>query len=121
MINVIPYPSNVVVKAGTFVMPKEVIVSVGDVSWHDIIVGVLAKKNNVFNGDANATIVVTENKDLNYEGYTLDISNDRFLISASSSAGVLYAMTTLRQLIGLDLDEPKQCQCLSIVDAPNYE
>ena len=102
-------------------MPQKVSVFVKELSWFEEIEKLLSKRYDVTRGDDNSTIIVTENSTLGFEAYTLDITATKVLIYASSKVGVQYAMSTLRQLIGLDLDNALQCQCVSIEDEPKYE
>ena len=120
MINVIPYPSEITKKQGYFLMPETVRVSTENDSLFKMISDILSKRYNTVKSFDKPDLSVVSDPSLPAEGYVLDIEEDGVTIAAASDAGVLYAMTTLRQLIGLDLPRPLQCECMRIKDAPLY-
>lgn len=120
MINVIPYPSEVVKKQGYFCMPENVGVFTDNDAFYETISGILSKRYHVQKSFEKPTLSVKIDPSLPEEGYVLDIEEDGVVVGAASAAGVLYAMSTLRQLIGLDLPRPLRCECMRIKDAPRY-
>lgn len=120
MINVIPYPAETVKKQGVFSMPENVYISADSPAKFNIVSDILSKKYNVLPSETSPTVRVVSDASLPPEGYVLDIEKDRVTVTAASDAGVLYATSTLRQLIGLDLPRPLQCECMRIKDAPLY-
>lgn len=106
MINVIPYPSEVVKKQGHFCMPENVGVFTDNDAFYETISGILSKRYRVQKSFEKPTLSVKTDPSLPEEGYVLDIEEDGVVIGAAGAAGVLYAMSTLRQLIGLDLPRP---------------
>lgn len=120
MINVIPYPSEITKKQGYFLMPETVRVSAENDSLFKMISDILSKRYNTVKSFDKPDLSVVSDPSLPAEGYVLDIEEDGVTVAAASDAGVLYAMTTLRQLIGLDLPRPLQCECMRIKDAPLY-
>ncbi|MEG2076104.1 MAG: beta-N-acetylhexosaminidase, partial [Victivallaceae bacterium] len=71
-------------------------------------------------------IIFTLDEQLPAEGYALDITPDNIIIAASSNAGFLYAVVTLRQLLPLEAAFGKSdaesipLNCLSINDTPRF-
>ena len=61
------------------------------------------------------------------EGYLLNVTSDKIGISARSTAGVFYAMQTMRQLLPPDIEntiavtKKWEIQCVSIEDFPRFE
>ena len=88
------------------------------------ILGCKLKKRSKTNGANN--IIIRQNNSLAEEGYTLEITPENILICAKSSAGVFYAIQTIKQLIPvqayetpLDLEKVK-LPTVRIADAPHF-
>ena len=110
-IAIIPYPASLTKGNGTYTLKSAV-------SYHydatnDSIVGLIeqfgadltAASGKAFNKvDANADITLTTNASLGREAYKLTIDSAQGIsIEASSYAGFFYALTTLRQLLPVNI------------------
>ena len=79
-----------------------------------------------YNDSSKGDIVLMENKNLDAEGYVLDISEQGILVQGGSSAGVLYGIETLLQLLPAavyshSLSMPTMVAACHVEDAPRFE
>jgi hexosaminidase len=64
--------------------------------------------------------------DMTEEGYRMEVSNDRIVISSPGKAGIFYGIQTLRQLLAVDVlgkrirSEGGKIPCVVIKDDPSY-
>jgi hexosaminidase len=77
--------------------------------------------------EKTATIVFQKKDSIPREGYELDVSVEKIIVSASDTSGAFYAVQTLRQLLPANLDRknslPKksiELPVLKITDAPQF-
>lgn len=91
--------------------------------------GILASKNiaNSYKNIITISLLNNYSKELNNEGYLLDIKEDKILIKANNAAGVFNSLQTLRQLFPPEFElqnktfkyiKIKQC---SIKDYPRFK
>ena len=78
-----------------------------------------------YNESTGGDIVLRENKNLDSEGYTLDISEQGIIIEGGSSAGVFYGIETLLQLLpsavySHSLPLPALVGACRVEDAPRF-
>ena len=71
--------------------------------------------------------IISDRSILNIEGYLLKVNPEMVTISASSAAGVFYALQTLRQLLPPEIESPVtvekkwQIPSIEIEDSPRFE
>jgi len=78
----------------------------------------------------NNTIYLTLNgelSDLSEEGYSLKVSQDRIILSASKPVGIFYGIQTIRQLLPKEIEEKKEIShidwivpSIDIIDYPRF-
>lgn len=76
----------------------------------------------VFDEGGTPVLTIETDSSLQDEGYILDVSSDGIIIKAKNSCGSFYAVQTLRQLSGLDVNgsAPLKIPCVYIEDAPRF-
>ncbi len=134
-VSLIPQPQQLVQKPGRFCAgPKTKILCTDDTLLHTA--QLLAKylhvpeKNVTSDSKGRADLILeinkTEDKGLGQEGYELSITNKKIQISANTSAGIFYAVQTVRQLLPASSEtdgssEPSYAlPCVQIRDVPRY-
>lgn len=88
----------------------------------------IAKPNSHTNLDNSIILTLANNNKLGKEGYVLDISPRRILISANTSTGVFYGIETLLQMLGTDFRSANimysgfihELPCVKITDYPRF-
>lgn len=140
IISVIPEPVSVVKKGGHYVLPNDILISLPSnietayiKSLIEEKLSIAAAKKVVFSNSAdNANIVLMLNKtisdEIGDEGYKLNVSGDKIIIKANKSAGLLYGVQTLLQLLPPQIESDKREENVSwqipqvdIVDYPRVE
>lgn len=136
-ISIIPEPVSMVKKGGHFVFPDQVVVSISQGEKINYLKNLIEErfttapgKRVVFvNSDNNADIVLLlnpiENNQIGDEGYTLQVTSDKVTIHANKSAGLIYGLQTLFQLLPPQIESNKkednvswQVPHIEIVDYP---
>ena len=79
-----------------------------------------------YNESVEGNIVLRENKNLDTEGYTLDISERGIIVEGGSSSGVFYGIETLLQLLpstvySHSMPMPTLVGACRVEDAPRFE
>lgn len=129
MVNIIPKPVKVNVFEGKiFVNPESLIYSEDGFENAENMLNLLLKKTLGYElkrtGDIEkSTFAFVKDIELKKEAYTVKC-NGKILIKASSFEGALYALSSLRQLFQLDLNQGAECVSVAkmdIEDAPRYE
>lgn len=146
-VNIIPQPSEVIEKKGVFKfnLPniriflnegddslmkeaeylRELFYTYCDTYEHAIYI---ARKNSHVNLDNSIILSLSNNDKLGQEGYVLDVSVRRILISANTPIGVFYGIETLLQMLQTDFQTPKvmythftkELPCVKITDYPRF-
>lgn len=141
-VSIIPKPTRVTEREGSFVLQANATVSFeGDAEKvAEYLVKVfnasyktnLSRKGNEHHKiSAGGILLSTKNapKNLGDEGYILDITPDRVEIRANARAGLFYAVQTLRQLLMPSLGDPnaktdtpadRKIPCMRIEDQPRF-
>lgn len=68
-----------------------------------------------------ASIVFEKKAGIPTEGYEIDVTTDQIRIYAGDDAGFLYALQSLRQIIGGHQSKNLQIQCIDIEDSPRVK
>ena len=141
-INIIPKPSKIINGTGSFVLDAETFIyydgknkELGEVANFFSLM-LFKEKMNLIPAKAKAddkiaksfVLTVDEKSNTGKEGYILEIKKNRINISSQSSAGIFYAIQTIRQLLpvtfekndGKTIDEVK-IPCMTIVDQPRFQ
>ncbi|MDO5760298.1 MAG: glycoside hydrolase family 20 protein [Bacteroidota bacterium] len=146
-INIVPQPAEIIEKKGSFSFKlpnirifvsegdsllmneaeylRELFYTYCDTYEHGIYT---AKKNSAANLDNSIILSLSNNNKLGQEGYVLDISERRILISANTPTGVFYGIETLLQMLGTDFQTAKiiytsfshTLPCVKITDYPRF-
>ena len=135
-INVIPYPNEVNVKAGSFAACGATfhIDTDFDTATQDIIrkfAGQLSlvsgQKSEVTEGTSGKGFVFVYTPSLGKEAYTLNIRKGSVKVNASTLSGVNYAIQTLKQMLPVEIfgkqeaaDADWTIQCAEINDEPRF-
>lgn len=75
---------------------------------------------------ASSTVYFVKDETIQPEGYSLEITKDKIVISANDAAGYFYGVQTLRQLLPSEIEKSKEEQaswkvpCITIKDAPRF-
>lgn len=110
MISLIPIPKSYVEKSGSYKLPDKIQVT------SDFDLPLLANKVEFCD---NSDIRIKMDSKIASEGYKLNIKKDSIEISASTKAGVYYALQSVRQLGKTDLDK-REIPCCEIDDEPRF-
>ena len=131
----VPKPASVVYGAGTFVLDKDVQIVGGEpfnVQYlQDHLARVFNPLGDSWNPGEAGRIEFVRTKSFPEEGYAIEVSADRILISSSTRAGEFYAIQTLLQMLppqvyrrvtGPDamLLRHWEIPCVEIVDQPRF-
>ena len=138
-INIIPEPVNISSKEGAFILNDKTLI-LTDLKSKEIAeqlkeillsIGLnIAIKEDLQTKESNNIInlkTVNNEKQLNHEGYTLIVSQDRIEIVSSTPNGVFYGIQTMRQLIPLETIGNKNLNlefsipCVVIEDYPRFQ
>ena len=134
-LNIIPEPVNISSKEGKFTLnektliltdlkSKEIAEQLKEILLSTLGLNIAIEEDLQTKESNNIIILKTVNseKQLNHEGYTLTISQDRIEISASTPNGVFYGIQTMRQLIPTDKIRSKNISipCVEIEDYPRF-
>ena len=139
-LNVIPDPVNISLKEGAFTLNEQTVILV-DLKLKEIAeqlkeillstlgLNILVKEDLQTKDSSNIIILKTikDEKELNYEGYTLIVSKDLIEIVASTAKGVFYGIQTMLQLIPLvsignkNLNLEFSIPCVVIKDYPRFQ
>ncbi|MBE0637674.1 MAG: family 20 glycosylhydrolase [Bacteroidales bacterium] len=129
---IIPYPAEIEMSEGHFLLGKETILvaeqeevlSMADErakQWETKL-GFRLKIGTKLSEMPNSSVVLVINKTINEgigsEGYQLIINPERAELSANTTAGILYGLETIGQL--LDADKEKRLPCGVIIDYPRF-
>lgn len=75
-----------------------------------------------------ADIIISSDKEIEEEGYTLSINRNNINIKASTQKGVFYALQTLRQMLPVEIESKQpvnvtkwEVPCAEIKDNPRFE
>lgn len=126
MLNLIPKPQKAVEKTGAFVINKEVKVSFAPefAEMKPFLLEAVQKAGITLEEGEGAKICFVLDQKLPREGYALSVSNAKINAKASTPAGALYAIETLRQLGDMDLHKNAaelRIPAVEIEDAPRFE
>ena len=77
------------------------------------------KFNETIEEKANLSFI--KNESLGNEAYTLDINDNKIIISASSNSGFYYGMKTLKQILNAKFLEKYTLACVHIEDEPDMK
>ncbi|MDQ2985419.1 MAG: family 20 glycosylhydrolase [Armatimonadota bacterium] len=126
--SLIPQPSSLTLRSGSFTFNRDTRVDAGDNAWPAVeklwshlrpAVGSMlpanGRKENVL-----VFKVDESRKDLGTEGYQLDIRRDSIYAVAATSSGLFYASQTLRQMLPASSSERQSVRCAEIMDLPRF-
>lgn len=134
--NIIPLPKTMTVNSGTLSLPNSF--SIGGTALPDSILSEVRKFAEVYGTvtgyrptvsatDANSLITLQLDGTIAPEGYQLDITSDKAIIKASTTAGFFYAFQTIRKLLPPEFmasvrstSTTFSLPCVSIKDAPRF-
>ncbi|MBN1375149.1 MAG: family 20 glycosylhydrolase, partial [Dehalococcoidia bacterium] len=138
-ISVIPMPDYVQVSAGgSFTFGTETKISISDASLEDVasylqncLQPAFDYKLEIAGSQSSHDVVQLRLDDtlsaLGDEGYSLEVTNEKVLISAFKPAGVFYGIQTLRQLLDVDVfgnqkveDKKWAIEAVKIIDKPRF-
>lgn len=71
--------------------------------------------------EEKANLSFVKNESLGNEAYTLDINDNKIIISASSNSGFYYGMKTLKQILNAKFLEKYTLACVHIEDEPDMK
>lgn len=121
-INVIPKPNKVVTGSGEYIIPtkRPIKVSTPNNGALKIALSELPVKFEIVNSaKADLVLVITDNKNIAKEGYTLVCNKKGVKIEASAFEGLFYGLQTLLQLIE-NRDGTYVIPYVDIADAPRF-
>ncbi len=109
----IPKPQHVETKPGIFIFNgQSAFYSEGEFKLaSDFLIEYLSAGsafNLKYTTKDKASILFLKNPEIPSEGYTLDVSKNMIIISASDGSGAFYAVQTLRQLLPIELEAQKK-------------
>lgn len=128
-VNIIPRPQHVEVKNGTFVVKDRGCILNGHTGFEAaarfLQVQLLEKKGWTYQSCTDASLGIIRfrlKKDMEQEAYELEVTDRQICITAATSEGAQYAVSSLLQLIlsGERIGEQVRIPVLSIKDKPTY-
>jgi len=137
-IALIPAPVSQQMDAGSFTLPKNIVIEAGDQAvgqavqdLKDHLSTATGYAVSVAGSNSSATIRLVVNKTpdnaLGAEGYTLSVTQKAIVIKANQPAGVFYGVQTLLQLLPGDIESRGpvkrsswQVRCTTITDYPRF-
>ncbi|WP_069658007.1 beta-N-acetylhexosaminidase [Arcticibacter eurypsychrophilus] len=139
-ISLIPIPVELIKNTGTFILPKNVTISVGPSPELVQMTNLLKERISATTGSSvliiprssSATIHLQLNRKtdsiLGDEGYRLEVTTRNITIKANQPAGLFYGVQTLLQLFPKEIEGDVEAghvkweiPCLEIVDYPRFE
>jgi hexosaminidase len=126
---IIPYPTNIQMLDGNFVLDGSVVVYVSDskkfeseaVYLQSLLQSVKGEKVIISNKSGNKGIEIKYDETLaSKESYKLDINSDKVVISAKDGQGAFYAIQTLRQIMPSNYQNTIVLPNLKIEDSPAF-
>jgi len=139
-LNIIPEPVNISSKEGAFTLNEKTLIltdlklkaiaeQLKQILLSTLGLNLVIKEASQTKETNNIIILKTvkNEKQLNHEGYTLIVSQDRIEILAPTPNGVFYGIQTMRQLIPLkiigakDIDLKLSIPCVVIEDYPRFQ
>jgi len=127
---IIPYPAHIQLMEGHFSLNDEVTISA---SYPEIFGNEVLYLQSLLENVVGKQIAISENAKKNVieikqdltlptdEAYKLDITSDKITISAKETAGVFYAIQTLRQILSMDNKSTAFLPNLKIQDNPGFK
>jgi len=120
---VIPRPKEINL-SGKFRNPEKILAINIDKNF----TSVKSKLNNVlenflpfkWDSSENANLIIKENTSLGEEQYSLEILEEKIIISASNYAGLFYSFQSLHQIINIATNENSGWPILKIKDSPRF-
>ncbi|MBB4035239.1 hexosaminidase [Dysgonomonas hofstadii] len=137
-INITPLPAELLQKEDTFKLSKSIVFVADNVTTEKVAVYFAAKIRNSTGYDLKIEKVkpaigyinleLTQDPDINEEGYLLDVSKDGIDIKAKTANGVFYGMQTVMQLFPAEIESPVivkniawQASGVTIKDEPRFK
>ena len=130
-VNIIPKPVHVELKKGSFVLSNDTKITCSDelIELGNLFVQqteLISALKPVVTTDVIEVNVIVLNLDKTIEeeeGYKLDISKEKIVISGKNKAGILYGAQTLIQLIssGIHSKETIKIPCVAVDDYPRFK
>lgn len=127
---IIPYPSNIQVMDGNFVLDGDVVISAtyskafdNEVKYlQSLLENVIGKKIPVSEKAAKNIIEIKYDSSLpSEEAYKLEITPNRIAVSAKEGKGIFYAIQTLRQIMPFNTQNTVLLPNLKIEDQPAFK
>ena len=125
---VIPSPKNISLKKEEVKIPKDFRIYLPDsyIENYDVINTILSDeigiKTKISSSTTDSNILVVYDDNFDDENYSLDISDNLFKITTSSSSGLLYGINSMAQLLMNSKIEGKTfIPSLSITDGPRFK
>ena len=135
----IPEPVKMVEQPGTFMLPKNIIIEASNLPELSNTIDFLKKRLTVPTGstveikstspDAHISLVLNTQPDLEIggEGYNLNVSPNKIIISANQPAGLFYGVQTFMQLLPAEIESNSlvnnitwQIPSVNITDYPRF-
>lgn len=124
----IPQPSSVTPRSGSFTFDRDTRVDAGDTAWPEVeklwsrlrpVLGNMLPANG---RKENVLVFRVDElrKDLGTEGYQLDVRRDSINAVAATPAGLFYAVQSLRQMLPVSSAGRQTVHCVEIVDKPRF-
>lgn len=132
---IIPQPAEIEWKEGTFTLPERTVVCYNSeaktsAAWLQQLLKNTNTKSFPMQGEdcLGFSLTIDENlkENLGDEGYQLDITHNKVILSAATEGGMFYAIQTLRQMFPAEIESGKISEAImlrqvSITDIPKYE
>jgi len=132
-INIIPYPNNIEIQNGTFILSDSLKIYYTKgckkeadflkhilLSEHQLHVRLAEHNTDVTTGNVYLIISHADFGTLGQEGYKLKVDQNNVIITAPTTTGIFYGIQSLRQLIQNHGNKKSTIQWLTIVDRPRF-
>ncbi|MFT3683088.1 MAG: family 20 glycosylhydrolase [Ferruginibacter sp.] len=138
-IAIIPEPVNMAIKAGTYTLPKTIIIGTANNPEANYTASMLQQKLSAATGytiniaeraavtNIQLTLNKTPDNKLGTEGYTLSVTKTNISIKANQPAGLFYGVQTLLQLLPKEIESREvvkniewKIPCIEITDYPRF-
>lgn len=127
---IIPQPKSIVLGEGSFVLNNKTVIQSEEDSFEAKYLQEIIKQQLGFDlkivtsTKAHSRIIfankIIEKKKSFKEWYTLSISKNDVIITATEAHGIFYGIQTLSQLLPIEKSSEVKLPCLTITDEPNY-
>ena len=138
-IALIPQPVSLVKQQGSFVLPDPLVIYIGKNAEVKKLANRLAEKitmttgrkvelnENASSSSTGISLVLSTDKSIPKEGYTLEVKPTQVVLEAAEPAGLFYGLQTLFQLLPKEIESTKKVQkekweisAVQITDHPRF-